>query len=83
MKLDSVIELVGLTNVSLTGYNNCTISCRNYGGLHLLFCHNIIIKGITWERCGCKNLGSPGPVIKLENSSAIAIKNCSFQYLVG
>ena len=83
VKLASIIELVGLTNISLIGYNNPTISCSNDGGLHFLFCHNIIIKGITWEGYGSKNLANPGPVIKLENSSAIAIKSCSFQHLVG
>ena len=83
VKLASIVELVGLTNISLIGYNNPTISCSNDGGLHFLFCHNIIIKGITWEGYGSKNLANPGPVIKLENSSAIAIKSCSFQHLVG
>ena len=82
VKLASVIELVNLTNVSLTGYNNPTISCSNHGGLHFLFCHNIITKGINWEGCG-SGFANPGPVIKLENSSAIAIKHCSFQCLVG
>ena len=81
VELASVFELFGLTNISLIGYNNPTISCSNDGGLHFLFCHNIIIKGITWEGCG--SLTNPGPVIKLEKSSAIAIKNCSFQHLMG
>ena len=81
-KLSSVIELAGLTNISLNGYNNPTISCSNDGGLHFLFCHNINIKGITWEGCG-SSFANPGPVIKLENSSAITIANCSFQHLVG
>ena len=82
VKLASIIKLVNLTNVSLTGYNNPTISCSNDGGLHFLFCHNINIKGITWEGCD-SSVANPGPVIKLENSSAITIANCSFQHLVG
>ena len=84
VKLTSVITLVGLTNVSFTGYNNPSISCSNNGGLRFLFCHNINIKGIIWKKCDFNDGNHPvNPVIEISKTSAINIRNCSFQSLAG
>ena len=81
VKLTSVITLVGLTNISFTGYNNPIISCSNNGGLRFLFCRNVNIKGIIWERCDGNH--PVNPVIEINKTSAIEIRNCSFQSLAG
>ena len=42
MKLSSVITIVGLKNITVTGHNNATVDCNNFGGLHFLSC--VILK---------------------------------------
>ena len=84
MKLSSVITLVGLKNITVTGYNNATVDCNNFGGLHFLSCINIKIQNIIWKRCGLKNgTDLAGPVIKLNKSSTTVIQHCSFHSSVG
>ena len=50
--LISVIHASDLVNVSIIGHNNPTVNCRGVGGIHFTFCHNCIIQGITWDKCG-------------------------------
>ena len=78
--LTSVINVSNLANVSIIGHNNPTVNCRDAGGIHFTSCHNCIIQGITWHRCGTDN-DEPG--LKLTNSSNITIQNCSFQHSRG
>ena len=82
--LSSLIKLSDLQNVSIIGHNNTTVNCKHLGGIHLTFCHNCIIQGVTWDGCGTEitsNLTEPG--IKLKCSSNVTIQNCSFQHLIG
>ena len=82
--LSSLIEVTGLQNVSIVGYNNPTVNCNNFGGLQFTFCHNCIIQGITWDGCGTKNNDTNAkPVLRLSYSSNITIQNCSFQHSIG
>ena len=79
VKFSSLIKKLDLENVSIVGYSNPTVECKNTAGIHLKFCYNCIIQGITWHGCGTKT--KPG--IKLSSSSNITIKNCSFQHSKG
>ena len=87
--LSSRIKVLNLINVSMIGYNNPTVNCRNIGGIHFTFCHNCIFKGITWDGCGSNYTnhnnnsieGEPG--LKLSYSSNIMIQNCLFQHSIG
>ena len=82
--LTSLIEVSGLRNVSIVGYNNPTVNCNNFGGLQFTFCHNCIIQGITWDGCGTEsNETYAKPVLRLRYSSNITIQNCSFQHSMG
>ena len=84
--LSSVISLVDLANIAITGHNNPTVNCNNSGGLHFLSCRNCSVEGITWKECGTKNVndnGNADPVIQLYNSSNISISNCSFKDSAG
>ena len=86
MMLSSLIKLSDLQNVSITGHNNPTVNCKYVGGIHLTFCYNCVIQGITWDGCGAEttdNLTEPWPAIKLKCSSNIAIQNCCFQHSIG
>ena len=53
--LSSLIKVSGLQNVTIIGYNNPTVNCRDVGGIQFIFCHNCVFKDITWNRCGNDN----------------------------
>ena len=86
VELSSIIPLVDLANITITGHNNPTVNCNGSGGLHFISCYNCTIEGIIWESCGARNLSKDGrvyPVLQLVNSSDITLKNCSFQCSIG
>ena len=86
VELSSIISLVNLANITITGHNNPTVNCNNSGGLHFMSCYNCTIEGITWERCGSRNSSDDRnvyPVIHLLNSSNIAVKTSVFQNSIG
>ena len=86
VELSSIIQKVNLANVAITGYNNPTVNCNNSGGLHFISCSNCTIEGITWKKCGSRNISGDEntyPVLQLASSSNIIIQNCSFQHSVG
>ena len=77
MTLSSLINISDLENVSLVGYNNPIVKCRNIVAIHFTNCHYCIFKGITWDGCG-RDYG-----LKLSYSSNILIQNCLFQHSIG
>ena len=79
--LSSPVTVPDLQNVSIIGHNNPTVNCKIAVGIHLTFCHNCIIEGITWDGCGADSHTKPG--IKFSSSSNVAIQNCSFQHSAG
>ena len=84
--LSSIIPLVNLANITITGYNNPTVNCNSSGGIHFISCFNCTVEGITWERCGARNITNGGnvyPALQLFNSSNLMINNCTFQHSVG
>ena len=77
----SLVKVSDIENVTIIGHNNPTVNYLDFGRIHLNFCHNCIIQGITWSGCGTVNIDDhTEPVLKLSNSSNITINNCSFQY---
>ena len=87
MVLSSIIPLLDLANITITGHNNPTVNCNNSGGLLFISCHNCTIEGVTWDECGSINITDHEnyihPVLQLFNSSNITIKNCTFQHSIG
>ena len=86
--LSSLIKVSNLESVSIIGYNNPTVYCKNIGGIHFIFCHNCIFEGITWDRCGSNYVNhndntEAGPGLKLSYSLNIMIQNCLFQHSAG
>ena len=84
--LSSIIQLLYLANVTITGHHNPTVNCNNSGGLHFISCRNYTIEGITWNGCGARNISNDEivyPVLQLFNSSNATVKNCSFQHSIG
>ena len=74
----SILQLVGLENITITGNDNPTVNCDNSGGLYFENCHNCTVMGIIWEKCGNENFFKPA--IELYNSSNVIMQNCSFQH---
>ena len=87
VELSSIIPIVDLANVAITGHNNPTVYCNNSGGLHFISCYNCTIEGITWKGCGAINISAVDhdayPVLELTNSSQVMIQNCLFQQSIG
>ena len=82
--LSSLAKVSDIENVTIIGHNNPTVNCKDFGRIHLNFCINCIIQGITWDGCGSVDIDNrTEPVLKLSNSSNITINNCSFQYSKG
>ena len=82
--LSSRIKVSNLKNVSIIGYNNPTVNCKNVGGVHFTICHNFIVQGIIWNECGTEGINNnTEPGLALSNSSNITIKQCFFQFSKG
>ena len=79
----SIIQINGLTNISIKGHQSSLVNCNSYGGLSFTSCHNLTIEGITWKGCGISNNDSSYPVVHLYNCTCITITNCTFQYSMG
>ena len=77
--LSSFVERWNLQNVSIIGHNNPTLMCKNGAGIKFMTCHNCIIYGIAWNKCGTKT--KPG--LMLNYSSKLTIQTCSFQRSLG
>ena len=86
VELFVAIQIVGLSNIAITGHNNPTVNCNGSGRLHFISCYNCTIEGITWEGCGTRNISFNDeiyPVFQLTNSYNLTIQNCSFQHSIG
>ena len=67
-----------LTNITITG-SNVTIMCNNSGSVYCESCDNVVIKGITWDKCGDPN-GTNIEGVTFNGTSNISLVNCAFQY---
>ena len=65
-------------NITITG-SNVTIMCNNSGSVYCKSCIGVIIKGITWDRCGDPN-GINVAGITFNITSNVSLINCTFQY---
>ena len=81
--LSSLVKSSDIENVSIIGHNNPTVNCKSVGRIHITFCKNCIIQGITWDECGTKHIDNhTEPGLMLSYSSTVTIQNCSFQHSV-
>ena len=70
-----------LTNIAITG-SNVTIMCNNSGSVYCESCDDVMIEGITWDRCGNPN-GTNIAGVTFNGTSNISIINCTFQHSEG
>ena len=82
--LSLLVRVSDIENVSIIGHNNPTVNCKSVGRIHITFCKNCIIQGITWDECGTKHIDNhTEPGLMLSYSSTVTIQKCSFQHSVG
>ena len=67
-----------LTNITITG-SNVTIMCNNSGSVYCESCDDVMIEGITWDRCGDSN-GKNIAGVTFNGISNISLVNCTFQH---
>ncbi|XP_065890786.1 uncharacterized protein [Dysidea avara] len=67
-----------LNNITITG-NGATIACNNSGGVYCESCDNVVIEGITWDRCG-DPYGTNIAGVTFNITSNISLLYCTFQY---
>ena len=84
VSLCSVVEMGSgnLNNITITG-NGATIMCNNTGGVYCESCSNVIIRGITWHRCGGRDSARQIPALNFTNTASITIHRCMFQSSLG
>ena len=70
-----------LTNFTITG-SNVTIMCNNSGSVYCESCDDVMIEGITWDRCGDPNETNIAGVT-FNGTSNISLVNCTFQHSQG
>ena len=66
-----------LTNITITG-SNVTIMCNNSGSVYCESCDDVMIEGITWDRCGDPN-GKNIAGVTFNGTNDISLINCTFQ----
>ena len=66
-----------LTDITITG-SNVTIMCNNSGSVYCESCSNVMIEGITWDKCGDPN-GTNFAGVTFNGISNISLVNCTFQ----
>ena len=67
-----------LTNITITG-SNVTVMCNNSGSVYCESCDDVMIEGITWDRCGDPN-GTNIAGVTFNGISNISLVSCTFQY---
>ena len=67
-----------LTNITITG-SNVTIMCNNSGSVYCGSCDDVMIEGITWDRCGDPK-GTNIAGVAFNGTSNISLVNCTFQH---
>jgi len=67
-----------LHNITITG-NGPTIMCNNSGGVYCMSCSDVIIEGITWDKCGDPNKKDTVAAVYFAVAHDIKIQKCNFQ----
>ena len=67
-----------LHNITITG-NGATIMCNNSGSVHCESCSDVIIEGITWDKCGDPSKPNISGIL-FEHITNLMIFRCVFQW---
>ena len=78
LNITTTMGLGKLTNITITS-SNVTIMCNNSGSVYCESCDDVMIEGITWDRCGDPN-GTNIAGVTFNGTSNISLVNCTFQH---
>ncbi|XP_065908670.1 uncharacterized protein [Dysidea avara] len=78
ISLDDAVELgsSNLNNITIAG-NGASILCNNNGSVYCDSCDNMLIEGITWDRCGIPGTVPAG--LTIHNNANVSLLSCTFQ----
>ena len=71
--------LGNISNIIIIG-NGATVACNNSGFFVCLYCSNVVIQGITWDRCGNPDHPIYLFAIGFVGVTNISIESCTFQF---
>ena len=80
--LTTIVELPNLNAITIRGQGNTIVMCNNTGGVFCNNCDNVVIEGITWDKCGDPNLNQTFGLfggVNFHLISNLSIINCTFQ----
>ena len=83
--LSEVAKINNTNNITIRGDGNTIVMCNNIGGVSCNNCSNVVIEGITWDRCTCDHNYNENDLyiaggIQFSKIVNLNITNCSFQY---
>ena len=79
VSLNSSIQIGNLNNITIIS-NGVTVMCNNSGNVAFIYCSNVLIKGITWDRCGNPNDPYLHYAIDFIATGNVSIRECTFQH---
>ena len=83
VSLSVLVQIDNISNITIKGQGNTTVMCNNTGGVSYYNCYDVVIEGITWDRCvhnhNHSNLHIAGG-IQFNRIVNLNITNCNFQY---
>ena len=77
--LHNAAHMRSRNNITIVG-NEVTVTCNDTGSLDCLYCSNVVIQGITWDRCGNPNDSVIPYAIAFVTAVNVTITKCTFQY---
>ncbi|XP_065884514.1 uncharacterized protein [Dysidea avara] len=80
--LTTIVELHNLNAIAIRGQGDTIVMCNNTGVVSCDNCSNVVIEGITWDRCGDPQKQGPDRWggINFTLISNLFINNCFFQH---
>ena len=79
VSLNSSIQIGNLNNITIIS-NGVTVMCNNSGNVAFIYCSNVLIKGITWDRCGNPNDPYLHYAVDFIATGNVSIRECTFQH---
>ena len=80
VSLVTMVELQNVSAIAIKGQGNTIVMCNNSGGVSCNNCSDVIIEGITWDRCGSPQRKGVYGGIKFRIISNLTVQNCTFQH---
>ena len=84
VSLLTVVMINNVNNITIRGQGNTIVMCNNTGVVSCNNCSNIVIEGITWDKCGDPHLQTiayPNAFggLNFTNVTNLLINNCTLQ----